>query len=1087
MLLDSEEPEEAEGCEDADEDEDEAATGDSAQADASGPVGSGSDGSNAASERAPADGTNEVADALVGNMLKPGKRRRELLRIVRSDALTTDNIKHVEIIVRALVDEWRPAMRKAVANEPRMQKHTIGCRRKLEKLAVRKFKLDISAKRKNQVSLLNAASKLAISGCSASAYFAIRKILNDAGVGYAMPAWRDLTAARSHLATLQAEDLNMQATADGWFISPRAAIEMEILRLMQVVNDNGSRQESGGRSTGVKPGFHGWQDHFDVKITLDARRITKKTSQTEVMLLIIPKGQDGVERCQKAVYIRTIGVWAGKDSTENVQANMKDFFAEIRSLEKDGVMFSERHDSLLGIYNQFKAMSAEQLAEERVHKVSLTFWFAADMAAQCAVLGQGCAGHHYCGHCMAHRDDRHIPYTLHRVPNDINFQALAHEFDMFPKTLHAINAATDHEGVQLLNEDGFRACTAVSKEAAVTPASVPELAPRIGNGPASKRQPAQTSGIGELRSDRRPAKTRRVDANAQRAATARVRGPDVGVLSQLVGWKQNHGCECRCASCLIPANTVVRVIPRPGFSRPSVFLEEHWPSHKPARFPFCALHCLMRVTEALFQNICDAVLAQKSLPFVERLNNGLELVGIGKKLRKAKTSGDTDHWEKVTFEGHQAMRLLRVDKDGVMGVEKILQSLWPAGHSQDCASCDCRSARCGMGRDYVKRSVVLWKQWSQVVQIMTERRPEVLRANGGFDRFGPECREFIFRYQAMFHEAHCRSFYLHTLLHHAGDFMRELEGQDMCLGMVSNSGAERRHEYGRRAARKALAGGCWRHKIEGLSHKQNVLSYLTLKEILLWQYGTDLVSHELARNAASPDTITGTGTAGQARGGQVNFTVSARTELVNGMKELFTSEPLLTPAELEIEFTEDCVLSEEPRLFESNSGPWKAIEGETFRALIEVPFVSTECSAAGSTVRPDYVREGRDGVLAVDIEADRELFAGRDDHWDIISQLSAPGSDDGDFDLSAFDFPEDDPEDADFDPSSVRSGEGEGSDSESESETGGSIQPRAKRPRRGASTCTTSAGDLNIYVPPGSESCPYKCTHVPSQRKHRLV
>jgi hypothetical protein len=67
MLLDSEEPEEAEGCEDADEDEDEAATGDSAQADASGPVGSGSDGSNAASERAPADGTNEVADALVGN------------------------------------------------------------------------------------------------------------------------------------------------------------------------------------------------------------------------------------------------------------------------------------------------------------------------------------------------------------------------------------------------------------------------------------------------------------------------------------------------------------------------------------------------------------------------------------------------------------------------------------------------------------------------------------------------------------------------------------------------------------------------------------------------------------------------------------------------------------------------------------------------------------------------------------------------------------------------------------------------------------------------------------------------------------
>jgi hypothetical protein len=30
------------------------------------------------------------------------------------------------------------------------------------------------------------------------------------------------------------------------------------------------------------------------------------------------------------------------------------------------------------------------------------FWFPADMAAQCAIFGHGCAGHHYCAHCMAH-------------------------------------------------------------------------------------------------------------------------------------------------------------------------------------------------------------------------------------------------------------------------------------------------------------------------------------------------------------------------------------------------------------------------------------------------------------------------------------------------------------------------------------------------------------------------------------------------------------------------------------------------------------------------------------------------------------
>ncbi len=39
-----------------------------------------------------------------------------------------------------------------------------------------------------------------------------------------------------------------------------------------------------------------------------------------------------------------------------------------------------------------------------------------------------------------------------------------------------------------------------------------------------------------------------------------------------------------------------------------------------------------------------------------------------------------------------------------------------------------------------------------------------------------------FRYQALFYKMHCKSFYLHTLLAHARDFMRELENFDMCLG-----------------------------------------------------------------------------------------------------------------------------------------------------------------------------------------------------------------------------------------------------------------------------------------------------------------
>ncbi len=50
-----------------------------------------------------------------------------------------------------------------------------------------------------------------------------------------------------------------------------------------------------------------------------------------------------------------------------------------------------------------------------------------------------------------------------------------------------------------------------------------------------------------------------------------------------------------------------------------------------------------------------------------------------------------------------------------------------------------------------------------------------------------------------------KSYYLHMLLHHAGDFMRTLQKEKYTLGMMSNSGAERRHQYGRRESRKALA------------------------------------------------------------------------------------------------------------------------------------------------------------------------------------------------------------------------------------------------------------------------------------------
>jgi hypothetical protein len=77
--------------------------------------------------------------------------------------------------------------------------------------------------------------------------------------------------------------------------------------------------------------------------------------------------------------------------------------------------------------------------------------------------------------------------------------------------------------------------------------------------------------------------------------------------------------------------------------------------------------------------------------------------------------------------------------------------------------------------------------------------------------------------------------------------MRALQAEGFTLGMMSNSGAERRHEYGRRASRKALASNGWRKKNDYYDRKTNLIIYLTLHEVLKWDYGEDLISYIIAK------------------------------------------------------------------------------------------------------------------------------------------------------------------------------------------------------------------------------------------------
>ena len=746
----------------------------------------------------------------------------------KSLILSEENKEHLKIITAALISDLLPEMLALAANDPRIQKFNLGSSKRLKERIIKEYKAELRAKRKSEVSLLITAMRLSKNAVSSKAYATVRGILVQMGHREVLPTVKDVRKAGEHLMKCATEDLKIHSTPDGWFVSPRALLEMEILRSLQMTSvRNASRLESGARLIGHSgPGMHGWQDDYQVKFTLDARSITKRTSHTEVMMQVFKKGKQGQAESQKSLCMRTVGIFMGKDSRENVQANMTGFNKECQDLAEHGIIFNMVGQTFLGQSEAFRNLGPEaRLAEESAdsdpaekvfHAVKIGFWVPADMAAQCALIGHGCGGHHYCAHCNAHEEERHLPYKLITVDEDISLQALAKKHDMHVRTLYAINAGKDHKGIQNLTREGLRNSTAMDPEAR-------EQARQQ----AREAEPEQAGG-------RRPGKKAKLVPVAKEEPDSLMLGGTLPI---------HHSLNCSCEECRIPKGTCVRVIPRVGFCRPSEYLSEHFPFLSAERMPFCALHCLMRVTEGMFYQICQAVLTSKERPkLVARMNAALKAEKINRQFQQ---NMQTEKWEKVSFEGHQAKALLTVGPDGKMAIERILYAIWPAAAEDTDVGKK-------YGKQFVPRTLEVWKQWAVVEDLMSERFSDVLHKNvvgglDGFERFGMECREFIFRFQAMSTEDYSKSYYLHTLLHHAGDFMRALQKEGMTLGMMSNSGAERRHEYGRRASRKALASNGWRKKCPEYDKMQNLLVYITLKEIMTWDYGEDLITHELAR------------------------------------------------------------------------------------------------------------------------------------------------------------------------------------------------------------------------------------------------
>ena len=108
--------------------------------------------------------------------------------------------------------------------------------------------------------------------------------------------------------------------------------------------------------------------------------------------------------------------------------------------------------------------------------------------------------------------------------------------------------------------------------------------------------------------------------------------------------------------------------------------------------------------------------------------------------------------------------------------------------------------------------------------------------------FGKNCRDLGARWCMLMPKNRCGALYLHTITMHGGDFMEHLLPLKLTIGMLENSGAERRHQIGKLHFRKSLGGGGTRYA--GMTAHQNRSAYLTLRGVLIWQYGRDLVAIE---------------------------------------------------------------------------------------------------------------------------------------------------------------------------------------------------------------------------------------------------
>ena len=184
------------------------------------------------------------------------------------------------------------------------------------------------------------------------------------------------------------------------------------------------------------------QSKYIIKVTFDARQISKTKAQTEVMLLLIPEGREGELYCQSAMLIRTCMIYTGKDSKELLQSNLDELLKEMADVQKRGLRYSAEKDMYLG-------QDPDSPLKEGDRNVAVEFVMPADMCAHFGLHGHGGGRdphQQFCTHCYCRMDQRSTPFRLIRLAQETTVAGIAKQYSMTPELVWALNAGSDPIG-----------------------------------------------------------------------------------------------------------------------------------------------------------------------------------------------------------------------------------------------------------------------------------------------------------------------------------------------------------------------------------------------------------------------------------------------------------------------------------------------------------------------------------------------------------------------------------------------------------------------------------------------------------------